>query len=164
MKWLLNVITLSSHHLSKIIPFESLNYYELKRNLRSRIHFFLRLIVEFMDKFPFVENFFREVTCVSRSNQISLASLLRLVWNRLKTIPDSISRHMVSRINAKTQILREKQRTVPLNESNFRVTMFSTFPREIFKFVTILSIEDLHFSRIEKVIHFRIVFKRNIIF
>ena len=71
---------------------------------------------------------------------------------------------MVSRINAKTQILREKQRTVPLNESNFRVTMFSTFPREIFKFVTILSIEDLHFSRIEKVIHFRIVFKRNIIF
>ena len=71
---------------------------------------------------------------------------------------------MVSRINAKTQILREKQRTVPLNESNFRVTMFSTSPREIFKFVTILSIEDLHFSRIEKVIHFRIVFKRNIIF
>ncbi|KOC64152.1 hypothetical protein WH47_12454 [Habropoda laboriosa] len=60
----------------------------------DRIQFVLRLIVEFMDKYPFVEDFFKEATCVSRSNQISLASLLRLVWDRLKTLPDSISRHM----------------------------------------------------------------------
>ncbi|KAK1128123.1 hypothetical protein K0M31_003608, partial [Melipona bicolor] len=65
----------------------------------DRIHFVLRLIVEFMDKFPFVEDFFSEAGCVTRSNQISLASLLRLVWDRLKTMTDSMSRRMVSRVN-----------------------------------------------------------------
>lgn len=66
---------------------------------RCRIHFVLRLIVEFMDKFRLADEFFKEVSCVSRSKQISLASLLRLVWDRMKTMPDSISRHMVSQIN-----------------------------------------------------------------
>ncbi|PBC32386.1 alkaline phosphatase, tissue-nonspecific isozyme [Apis cerana cerana] len=61
----------------------------------DRIHFVLRLIVEFMDKFRLADEFFKEVSCVSRSKQISLASLLRLVWDRMKTMPDSISRHMV---------------------------------------------------------------------
>ncbi|KOX73005.1 hypothetical protein WN51_01373 [Melipona quadrifasciata] len=60
-----------------------------------KIHFVLRLIVEFMDRFPFVEDFFSEAGCVTRSNQISLASLLRLVWDRLKTMPDSMSRRTV---------------------------------------------------------------------
>nr|XP_034183315.1 uncharacterized protein LOC117605749 isoform X1 [Osmia lignaria] len=61
----------------------------------DRIQFLLRLIVEFLDKYPFIDDFFKEVTCVNRPNQISLANLLRLVWDRLKTIPESISRQMV---------------------------------------------------------------------
>ncbi|CAD1479750.1 unnamed protein product, partial [Heterotrigona itama] len=72
-----------------------------RSRLCCRIHFVLRLIVEFMDKFPFVEDFFSEASCVSRSNQISLASLLRLVWDRLKTMPDSISRRMEQRQQVK---------------------------------------------------------------
>lgn len=66
---------------------------------RCRIHFVLRLIVEFMDKFRLADEFFKEASCVTRSKQISLASLLRLVWDRMKTMPDSISRHTVSQIN-----------------------------------------------------------------
>ncbi|XP_076278404.1 uncharacterized protein LOC143208152 isoform X2 [Lasioglossum baleicum] len=61
----------------------------------DRVQFALRLMVEFMDKYPSVDGFFKEVACIKRSNQISLASLLRLVWNRLKTNPESISRHML---------------------------------------------------------------------
>ncbi|XP_076389817.1 uncharacterized protein LOC143264833 [Megachile rotundata] len=60
----------------------------------DRIQFVLRLIVEFMDKYPFVDDFFKEAAYINRANHISMASLIRLVWDRLKTIPESISRQM----------------------------------------------------------------------
>ncbi|CAK9831334.1 hypothetical protein ANTRET_LOCUS8352 [Anthophora retusa] len=45
----------------------------------DRIQFALCLIVEFMDKYPFDGNFFKEVTCANRSKQISLVTLSRLI-------------------------------------------------------------------------------------
>ncbi|KAG7212351.1 hypothetical protein KM043_012672 [Ampulex compressa] len=61
----------------------------------DRLHFVLRLMLEFVDRYPFVDDFREEVGSIERSNHASLATILRLTWNRLKTVRESISRDSV---------------------------------------------------------------------
>ncbi|XP_024945854.1 uncharacterized protein LOC112495110 [Cephus cinctus] len=60
----------------------------------NRIHLVLRLVLEFMDKYPFVEDFLKDMKNVKRPHNLTLSTAIHLLWTRLKTIPESLSRNL----------------------------------------------------------------------
>ncbi|XP_033230598.1 interaptin-like [Belonocnema kinseyi] len=74
----------------------------------DRINFVLRLIIEFMDIYPSVEDFTKEMKNVKRPKYMSIAALIRLIWDRLKRFPDSISKKMAKMKGVDSESFVEK--------------------------------------------------------
>lgn len=59
------------------------------------MHFLLCLVVQLMDGYPFVEDVSGEKTTMKKPGSMSLANVVRILWQRLKLISETLTQNMV---------------------------------------------------------------------